>query len=108
MTYSGFANYETWLVAMWIGDAQERREYCRSLAELAMAGNKLVLDDRITSPEGCRNTLAVGLRCFIEEGSPVRNHSTIYAALMHSALREVDWHELAEKLIAKFEEGATP
>ena len=105
--FNGFVNYETWLVALWISNDRKRSESYRLLAKLIVASGKQSRDERISTAAGRRNILAINLRRCIEEHSPVRNHTTLYADLMNAALGEVDWHELADELMSECEEEAT-
>lgn len=102
--HNGFANYETWLVAVWISNDRKRSEYYRFLAKLIVASGKLGREERLSTAEGRRNILAINLRTSVEDHSPMRHHTTLYADLMNAALSDVDWYEVANELMTEFEE----
>ena len=77
--YNGWANYETWNVALWI-DNEEGSYHERK--DLARHANSV-------------GDLADRLKGWIEEMAPDLG-ATMYADLLNAALSEVDWYEIAE------------
>ena len=95
--YSGWANYETWSVHLWLTNeegsyrywreqAQERREEARDCEQV---------EDAIwTIEQAERANLAAQLRNEVEEATPLEEAS-LFADLLNATLSEVDWHEIA-------------
>lgn len=103
--YDGFANYETWVVSLWMSNDEQSYEHFRELARCICSSDEPTLK-HLTRTEADIVTLAKALQDELEEYSPVRDHATVYADLMNAALSEVDWHELATELLSDIEEDS--
>lgn len=86
--YSGWANYETWAVALWLGN------------ELATYEELRVLTQRARSKED----LASSVKSFVEEMTSL-DEASLRADLLSAAVAEVDWYELADHYWEDFVEG---
>ena len=73
MSYEGWENYETWLVALWIGNDQGLYEAVREMAD--------------GSPETIKD--------FILEFNPLADKANLWSDLMNAALQSVNWEEIA-------------
>ena len=100
--YNGFTNYETWAVALWIGNEQSSQEYWH---EQARAVAERCADKRPNAFMGAagnrRSMLASMLKDEHENGAEefMGNQSSVFADLMNAALGSVDWYEVAQSLL---------
>ncbi len=94
--YNGWTNYETWNVALWLGNEQGSERYWASEAE-----------DRFREAESSRSftredraalDLAEQLKNEIEETAPELGAS-MFSDLLSAALSEVNWLEIARHYI---------
>lgn len=100
--YNGWSNYETWLVALHIGNEQETHERAREMAREALEGageDFGVPKGPGCAPESLRavHILADMLRDWAdEELAPQNSDNILVNDLIRSALDEVNWGEIAE------------
>lgn len=98
--YQGWTNYETWAVALWIDNERSSYEYWREQAEHTL--DELNHD----SDEHEYSDAAVALGDEMEESfendfeaiQDKLGHS-VFSDLLGSSLSEVDWYEIAEKIL---------
>jgi hypothetical protein len=82
--YNGWANYETWLVKLWLDNDQGEQEYMNELAR----ENREAYD------------LAEVIKDYIEnQASEILPNAGLFTELLNSAISEVDWIEIAEAFI---------
>lgn len=116
--YNGWTNYETWAVALWIGNEEgshrywecDQAEECyreavrEQLVGLAFdPGEDPAADiDRASATRDAAHKLADRLRRELDDEAelPRAVDGTMYADLLNSALGEVNWHEIAEHYVA--------
>lgn len=91
-TYNGWANYETWLVYLWISNDRTAYVHWRDRTKEILIDSKA---DEIRAPLGI---LADEVRNEIEASCEMPK-ANLAADLMTAALSRVDWHELAQALI---------
>lgn len=84
-TYNGWANYETWAVALWIDNDCGSYEYRLELSR---------------SAEDCHQ-FADALKEWIESQNPLASDASAFADLLNAALGEVDWLEIAENFLSE-------
>ena len=87
--YNGWANYETWNAALWIdndGYGEELRERAEE-----------ILSDNDGDKEEAHDELHGMIESYIEEFAP--EVKGMYADLLNSALREIDYHEIADHYV---------
>ena len=90
MTYEGWSNYETWAVKLWM----DNEEYTyRNFQEEAKRASRAV---------DSRGQLAEAIKMFHEEQLP--EIGGFAGDLLTAAFGEVDWYEIADSLLADFEE----
>jgi len=97
MAYNGWKNYETWNVALWIDNDQGSYSQRQEMAQDAW-DNTDASEDQETRSNEARNALADSLESWVDEMNPI-NESSMFADLLSAALREVDWHEIAENFL---------
>ena len=97
MAYNGWKNYETWNVALWIGNEQGSERESRQMAQDAW--DNAVADRTFTREERAVLDLADSLETWIEEQNPLASDASVWSDLLSAALSEVDWQEWAENLL---------
>jgi hypothetical protein len=100
--YNGWTNYETWNVALWIGNEGSSR-YWAEQAEHAW--KEAEATSTWTREESAVFALADSLKAEFEEGKEnlletAKAECTVWADLLGAALSEVNWREIAEHYIA--------
>jgi hypothetical protein len=85
--YNGWANYETWLLALWVGNEESLYEYWERerAIEVEDAGE-----------------LAHELKEYFEESQPALEG--FWADLLGAALSEVNWYEIASHWVSDVKE----
>ena len=99
--YSGWTNYETWLVALWADNDEATYRHHQRLAQQTWDASKT--DSTFSRREHATLDLAKSLRTEIEDAHPLTDHATLWADLMGAALAEVNWYEIAEQLIQELQ-----
>lgn len=78
-TYSGWTNYETWCVNLWLTNESDTEEHLRMLAQ-TNAG--------LSHRADC-------LKTYVEHMAPI-DGATMFVDLLRSALDNVNWREIVE------------
>ena len=89
--YNGWTNYETWNVALWLGNEPGTYEDVRVITRRTI--NKYGKE--------CEYHLADELKGYVEDMMPDLGAS-MAADLLGAALSEVNWQEIAESYIEDF------
>ncbi len=95
-TYNGWTNYETWNVALWLGNEQGSERYWTSEAEERF--REATDDDTESRADEATGELARQLQDEIEESAPELGAS-MFSDLLNAALSEVNWYEIAEHYV---------
>ncbi len=105
-TYNGYANYETWLVAMWIDNDQANIDYWMDVAKHQYNSAK---DQKyFTKKEEAIISLAEYMKEYYEDRMPESDDiGGFWSDMLHAALGSVDWHELAGKYMDQALESVT-
>jgi hypothetical protein len=96
--YNGFANYETWAVALWLGNDYASYHQWRTASRVVWAEAQERNHDRESARVFAMTGLADLVKTAIERTSPLLTAS-MYADLLQAALSEVDWYEIAEEFL---------
>lgn len=86
--YQGWANYPTWLTALWIDNTEADYRYWRDAAREALTEHDGDADQAAAA-------LAVRLRDALDNADPLAETADLYTDLLRSALADVDVHEIA-------------
>lgn len=97
MTYNGWTNYETWVVALWLDNDEPTYRHWRERADEWR--NADTTSDYWTQEESARFNLADELRESVNESNPLADDANMYTDLLGAALSEVDWQEIAEHML---------
>lgn len=84
--YQGWANYETWAVALWLNNDQGMQEQAMSMA----AGH--AKDDA--------GAVADAIKEWVESDMIPDLGASLAADLLGAAVADVDWYEIAQSFIA--------
>lgn len=98
--YNGWANYETWVVYLWLSNESSSDAYwCAAARDAVKTASK---DPRVpktwTEEQAGRFNLADRLKEELEEAQPSLG-ATLWADLLGAALMEVSWKEIAKAYI---------
>ena len=86
--YNGWANYETWLVNLWIGNDEGEHLFWIERAQVIQGAYELGQDMKAHYES--------------EEIFPIKENG-LYQDLLKGALSAVDWHEIARHFIEENE-----
>ena len=95
-TYNGWANYETWLVNLWIDNEQGSIDFWVNVAKHHYDQAKET--KFFTRQEEAVFTLADDMKEYFEDNIPDSTEiGGLYADILHGCMTVVDWGELAAK-----------
>ncbi|MGK7955123.1 MAG: hypothetical protein AB4063_07655 [Crocosphaera sp.] len=92
--YNGWANYETWVTALWIDNDQGSYYHRR---ELTCQVQESYPDDE----DKQAYKLGDLLKDWIEELNPLTDQSSLFADLIKGALSAVNWREIATNFLSE-------
>ena len=104
--YKGYANYETWLVAVWIDNDQASIDRWVDVAK----HHYNISEDRehFTKKEEAIISFSESMKEWYEDSIPDSVDIGIFwSDMLYSALGSVDWHELAGKYMDQYLESVT-
>jgi hypothetical protein len=95
-TYNGYANYETWLVAVWIDNDQGNIDLW---VDVAKHHYDIAKDNKyFTKREEAIISFSEDMKEWYGDRVPDSDEiGGLFSDLLHAALGSVDWHELAGK-----------
>ncbi len=100
--YNGWTNYETWNVALWMGNDQGNYNWSCGQAQesydQASAGRTFTREEQATLDlaETLKSDYEDGMAEILEDAQKT---ASVWADLLGSALSEVNWYEIAEHLL---------
>ena len=106
--HNGWANYETWAVALWIGNEQGSYDYWREATQEAWEEEDGTDDRASAAAFRLANRLKEEIEVAAQEwadGDGARPRpACLYNDLLSAALSEVDWVEIARNWIDDIDE----
>lgn len=96
--YNGWANYETWAVALWIDNEEGTHEQRRDMGHTAVrdAESHENIPKIWTAQQAARYAYADALKEWVTDELMPDLGASLAADLLGAALSEVDWSEIAE------------
>jgi hypothetical protein len=100
-TYNGWANYETWNVALWIDNSGDQQYFSERASDIYEGSEA---NSYSTREQAATNEMADELKDHFENAScdlleSAGQSASVWADLLGAALSEVDWHEIAQHFI---------
>ncbi len=101
-TYNGWTNYETWVVALWMGNEEGSCRAGQYMAEEAY--DNAEADNSFTREERAALDLADAMKAEYEEAKDCllarsEASASVWDDLIGAALSEVNWYEIAQHLL---------
>lgn len=104
--YNGWANYETWLLKLWMDNDQGSDQYYRELAQEVY--DAAVATRSFTRDEQAQLDLADRIKEEYENAqSELAGVTGFWSDLLSAAMSEVNWQEIAEHMIADVDKDET-
>jgi hypothetical protein len=103
--YSGYKNYETWAVALWLSNEEYTDQIMNQLADEAVSGapaDTNVKSNIWTEREAARYNLSQTIKGWIEDDRDNQHglrENDLYNDLLNAALSDVDWAEVADQYL---------
>ncbi len=92
--HNGWANYETWLTALWIDNDRGSYEHRRDLT-------CQIKDSYPDDEEKQAYELGDLLKDWISEQNPLSDQASLFVDLINAALSEVNWREIAVNFLSE-------
>jgi len=102
MRYAGWANYETWAVALRLNNDEGSYRYWREQAE-SWFGREST-SEYWSQSESARFGLADQLRTEAGSGNPLSDAASMWSDLMSAALGRIHWEEIADSCLGEIPE----
>ncbi len=107
-TCNGWTNYETWNVALWLGNEEGTQRYWSDRAQEEWDGASGDEDRRY---DASINALSDALEDEFSDGADAllegaKQTASVWADLLAAALSEVNWREIAEHFLEDVDKAA--
>jgi len=96
--YNGWTNYETWLVNLWMDNDENMQSHLRQVAADEIEKAMVNSSDWMDAVEEATQALASAMQENHDEGCA--EVTGVFADLLNSALGEVNWDEIAERMVS--------
>src|SRR5215207_9228843 len=99
--YNGWSNYETWAVALWLGNEEVSYRFWMAVArgvKMDAPRSHYVRELRMTEDEAAEVELAKEIKASVEANAPDFGAS-VYTDLLNGAISEVDWLSVAKNVL---------
>ena len=96
--YNGWTNYETWLVNLWMDNDENMQSHLRQVAADEIEKAMVNSSDWMDAVGDATQALASDIEENHEEGCA--EVTGVFADLLQSALSEVNWDEIAERMVS--------
>ena len=96
--YNGWTNYETWLVNLWMDNDENMQGHLRQIAADEIEKAMVNSSDWMDAVEEATQSLASAIQENHEENCT--EVTGVFADLLNSALSEVNWDEIAERMVS--------
>lgn len=102
-TYNGWKNYETWNVALWIGNEPGTYEAAREMTQAAYDATD---EDQTHAErlEEAASDLSRQIQEWVESEMLPDLGACMASDLLNAAMSEVDWYEIAENWLSEVDE----
>ena len=98
--YNGWTNYETWNVALWLGnDAGSDGYWCEQAGEAKEITEQANRPTYLTPGEHAVRILSGQIEEEVRDASPLREERRMYSDILNANLSEVDWDEIAKSYL---------
>ena len=98
-SYNGWKNYETWAMALWIDNERSDYEWSREYANDVRKMEEEDLNGRTRA-----GVLADALTEYMVMMAPLLEEASVWSDLLHAAISEIDWYEIAENYLSEVDE----
>lgn len=104
--HQGYKNYQTWNVALHIGNDYSVYHYWQERAkefkDIIEQGDCSQVEDGIwTAEDAVRYLLADALKDSLKDTHPLAHTTSMYSDILGNAMGQVDWHEVADSILAE-------
>lgn len=107
--YNGWANYETWNVALWLDNDRASYEYWNEVAQFCISEARKGKGNQFAENETQRAILMLAdfLKEQIEESAQdmldnAKQSASMFADLLNGAISEVNFREIAEHYVQEY------
>lgn len=102
--YQGWANWETWVINLWLSNDKDTYDHWTACASEAWDG-AVVEDPKIRNrSQSARYDMAAMLKDAVEDNNPLAEDADMWSDLLTGCLTEVDWDEIADSWLQEIDD----